>query len=87
MVLNQVIVELEQDKKNIIKDMKQNEILNEKEMYKINAKLKEYKYIIHEQKKTILELDQDIQNLKSEQLLKEQMVRKGQEDLLPKPTV
>jgi hypothetical protein len=42
------ITELEQDKKDIIKDMRQNEILNEKDMYKLNAKLKEYKYIIYE---------------------------------------
>lgn len=42
--------DLGQDKKNIIKDMRQSEILHEKEVYKLNAKMKEYKYIIHEQK-------------------------------------
>jgi hypothetical protein len=57
MLLMRANTELEQDKKNILKDMGQNEIMNEKEMYKINAKLKEYKYIIYEQKKTILEID------------------------------
>ena len=42
--------------------MRQNEIINEKETYKLNAKLKEYKYIIFEQKKTILDLDQELVN-------------------------
>jgi len=37
--------------------MKMNEIIGEKETFKLNAKLKEYKYIIHEQKKSILDLD------------------------------
>lgn len=47
-ILHSSYKELEQDKKDIIKDMRQNEILHEKDIYKHNAKLKEYKYIIHE---------------------------------------
>ena len=41
--------------------MLQKDVQNEKELYKLNAKLKEYKYIIHEQRETILELDQEVQ--------------------------
>lgn len=52
--------------------MRQNEIINEKEVYKLNAKLKEYKYIIHEQKNTILELDQEMQQQQAAQAFKEQ---------------
>lgn len=65
MVLSQNVGDLDTMRKDLIRDMRQNEIINEKETYKLNAKLKEYKYIIHEQKKTILDLDQEIQNLKS----------------------
>lgn len=51
--------------------MRQTEILHEKEVYKLNAKLKEYKYIIHEQKQTILELDQELQNSIAAQAFKQ----------------
>lgn len=72
---NQILLsqckDLGQDKKNIIKDMRQSEILHEKEVYKLNAKLKEYKYIIHEQKQTILELDQELQNSIAAQAFKQ----------------
>ena len=33
-------------------------------MYKINAKLKEYKYIIHQQKQTIIDMDKEILDIK-----------------------
>ena len=52
--------ELETKYKQILKDMGQNEIIHEKETYKLNAKLKEYKYIINEQKETIIEMDNEI---------------------------
>jgi hypothetical protein len=46
--LNENFNESEKTRKDILKDMRQNEIIHEKEVYKLNAKLKEYKYIIHE---------------------------------------
>jgi hypothetical protein len=52
--------ELETKYKQILKDMGQNEIIHEKETFKLNAKLKEYKYIINEQKETIIEMDNEI---------------------------
>lgn len=48
MVLSQNVGDLDTMRKDLIRDMRQNEIINEKETYKLNAKLKEYKYIIHE---------------------------------------
>ena len=65
LVLQENNAELDKERKQIIKDMRQNEILHEKETYGLNAKLKEYKYIIHEQKKTILDLDQEMQREKA----------------------
>lgn len=72
-VLTQTNEDVESTKKSMLKDMHRNEIMNEKETYKLNAKLKEYKYIIHEQKKTIQELDLEMQSLKSALELKEQL--------------
>ena len=69
--------ELEVVKKNMLKDMRQNEILHEKEVYKLNAKLKEYKYIIHEQKQTLLELDQELQQMQAASAIKEAEGRAG----------
>jgi hypothetical protein len=79
--LTQSFSELERDKKAILKDMRQNEIIHEKDTYKLNAKLKEYKYIIHEQKKTILDLDQDLlrqKHMLAVRATEQQMVSKGQ---------
>ena len=72
---------MEQEKKDIIRDMRQNEIINEKDTFKINAKLKEYKYIIHEQKKTILDLDKELAQQKHRMDVKaaeDQLVSAGQ---------
>lgn len=44
-IINQ---ELEAKSNKMSKDMMQNEIIHEKEVYKLTAKVKEYKYIIHE---------------------------------------
>lgn len=40
--------ELQQKNRQVYKDLQQNEIMHEKESYKLLAKAKEYKYIIHE---------------------------------------
>lgn len=59
--------------------MKQFEIMNEKEMYKMLAKIKEYKYIIHEQKKGIMEMETEIAVFKHKEsvLMSQQQMQDG----------
>jgi hypothetical protein len=47
------VVDTEKQRKEILKNFRQAEIINEKDTYKLLAKVKEYKYIIHEQNKGI----------------------------------
>ena len=59
-LLQSQIGELKQKCKDQIKNSQQQDIFHEKEMFKLNAKCKEYKYIIHEQKNSILQLDEEL---------------------------
>ena len=62
--------------------MRQNEIIHEKELYKLTTKCKEYKYIIHEQKNSILEMDTELnvkKHLESIETSKIQMQNTGED--------